>query len=253
MLKKFALISVALASLTLSAPSGASEGGDLLEQHWHFNGVTGTYDRAALQRGFQVYKQVCSSCHSMNRLAYRNLSALGYSEEEIKAIAADVTVTDGPNDEGEMYERPGRPSDHFKAPFPNVQAAKYANNGALPPDLSLIVKAREGGPDHVFGILTGYQEPPADHELLPGQYWNHAMAGNVIAMPPPLSDGMISYEDGTDGTVEQYAKDVSEFLTWASMPELEARKRMGLKVILFLLVFAGIMYATKRKVWSKLH
>ena len=220
------------------------------KMHWRFEGPFGTFDRAALQRGFQVYKQVCSACHSMHLKSYRNLKDLGYTDDEVKAIAAEYTVEDGPNDEGEMFERAAQPSDHFKSPFPNDAAAKYANNGALPPDLSLIVKARHDGPNYVYGILTGFEEAPADVTLLTGQYYNKYMAGHVIAMAPPLSDGIVSYEDGSDGTIEQYAKDVVQFLTWAASPEMEARKRMGIKVLLFLFAFAGIMYAVKRKIWS---
>jgi ubiquinol-cytochrome c reductase cytochrome c1 subunit len=222
-------------------------------QHWSFDGIFGTYDRASLQRGFQVYKEVCSACHSMTRLSYRNLSDLGYTPDEVKAIAASVNVTDGPNDEGEMFERPGKPSDHFKSPFANVQAAKAANGGALPPDMSLLVKARHGGADYIYSILTGYEEAPASKNLLPGQYWNKAMHGNIIAMPAPLTPDRVAYGDGTTQSVDQYARDVAQFLTWASEPSMEERKRMGIKVFLFLLVFTGIMYGVKKKIWSNVH
>lgn len=252
---------LALLSTTLIAATDArAEGGGnahqvapLIAQDWSFSGPFGTYDKAALQRGYKVYREVCSSCHAMKRVAFRNLHALGYHEEEIKAIAAEYKVTDGPNDEGEMFDRMGRPSDYFKSPFANDNAAKFANNGALPPDLSLIVKARHGGPDYVYGILTGYDTPPEGVHLLSGQNWNKAMPGNVIAMAPPLSDEQIAYEDGTPQTVSQYAKDVSQFLTWVSEPEMEDRKRMGVKVVLFLLAFAGVMYGVKRKIWAKVH
>jgi ubiquinol-cytochrome c reductase cytochrome c1 subunit len=235
--------------------SGAASHGahEIAKQKWSFNGIFGTYDRAALQRGFQVYKEVCAACHSMSRLAYRNLEDLGYSEAEIKAIAADATINDGPNDEGEMFDRPGRPSDAFKAPYPNVQAAKSVNNGAYPPDLSLISKSRYGGADYIYAILTGYEEPPANRELMPGQSWNKAMTGNVIAMPAPLSAGQVIYGDGADQSVDQYARDVAQFLTWASEPKMEVRKRTGVKVFLFLLVFTAVMYAVKRKIWADLH
>lgn len=231
----------------------AGHGETLPEQHWHFDGLTGTYDRAALQRGLKIYREVCSACHSMNRLYFRNLEALGYDENQTKNIAAEYTVMDGPNDEGEMFERPGRPSDRFPAPYPNEQAAKFANNGALPPDLSLIVKARQGGADYVYAILTGYEEPPPGTELLQGQHWNKYMPGNVIAMAPPLADGMVAYEDDAPQTLEQYAKDVTQFLKWASEPYMEERKRTGLKAILFLAVFALIMYAYKRRLWENVH
>lgn len=232
----------------------AAESTHVLEkQDWSFDGIFGTYDRAALQRGFKVYKEVCAACHSMSRLAYRNLSELGYNEGEIKAIAADVSITDGPDDEGEMFERPGRPSDRFKAPYANVQAAKSVNNGAYPPDLSLIAKARHGGADYIHALMTGYHEAPADRELLAGQYWNVAMAGNVISMPPPLTEGQVAYDDGSAQTLDQYSRDVSAFLTWAAEPKMEIRKRTGVKVFLFLLVFTAVMYAVKRKIWSNLH
>ncbi len=221
---------------------------------WSFNGPFGTYDRAALQRGFLVYKQVCSACHGLDKMYYRHLGALGYSDAQIKTIAAEVTVTDGPNDEGEMFERPGRPSDKVKNPFPNAKAAMFANNGALPPDLSLITKARHGGADYVYGILTGYTDPPEGMKLLEGQHYNKVKDGNIIAMPKPLSDGQVAYEDAaTPQTVDQYAKDVAQFLTWAAEPEMEQRKRMGVKVSIFLALFAAIMYGVKRKIWSNAH
>lgn len=220
------------------------------KQDWSFNGPFGTYDRGALQRGFQIYSQVCASCHSMNHLSFRNLSDLGYSEAEVKAIAAQYMTEDGPNDEGDMFERSMKPSDKFKAPFENDNAARYANNGALPPDLSLIAKARVGGADYIYALLTGYEEAPEGETLGNGQYWNKVMAGNKIAMAPPLSEGMVGYEDGTETTVHQYSRDVSEFLMWAAEPKMEIRKKTGIKVILFLLVFAGIMYSVKKKIWA---
>jgi ubiquinol-cytochrome c reductase cytochrome c1 subunit len=247
------------AATVLAAPAFAEE--KKTEEHhlehlnWSFDGPFGTYDRAALQRGFLVYKQVCSACHGLDKMYYRHLGALGYSDAQIKTIAADVTVQDGPNDEGEMFDRPGRPSDKFKNPFPNAKAAMFANNGALPPDLSLITKARHGGADYVYGVLTGYGEAPADMKLVPGQYYNKAKDGHIIAMPPPLTaDGQVAYEDPkTPQTVDQYARDVAQFLTWAAEPEMEQRKRMGVKVLVFLAFFAGIMYAAKRKVWENIH
>jgi ubiquinol-cytochrome c reductase cytochrome c1 subunit len=220
---------------------------------WSFNGPFGTYDKASLQRGFLVYKQVCSACHGLKKIYYRNLEGLGYSEAQVKTIAAEYTAMDGPNDEGEMFERPARPSDKFKLPYENDKAAAYANNGALPPDLSLITKARHGGADYVYGVLTGYTDAPAGFALASGQHYNKVKDGNIIAMAPPLSDGLVAYEDGSPQTLDQYAKDVSQFLTWAAEPEMEARKQMGAKVIIFLAIFALIMYAAKRRVWEKLH
>jgi ubiquinol-cytochrome c reductase cytochrome c1 subunit len=221
----------------------------LPERHWSFDGFFGTFERADLKRGFEVYHGVCSGCHSLKLLHYRDLTGIGYTPDEIKTIAAEQKFTDGPNDQGEMYERSGRPSDPFKAPFPNEQAARAANNGALPPDLTLIVEARKGGANHVFGVLTGYQEPPADVQLKEGQFYNQNFPGHIIAMPPPLSDGAVTYTDGTQATVPQMAADISTFLAWAAEPNLEARKRMGVKTVLFLIVFTGLLYAVKRKIW----
>ncbi len=236
-----------------AAAADAHHAPELPEQDWHFQGPFGSYDRAALQRGFQVYKQVCAACHGMKRVAYRNLSALGYTEDQIKSVAAEYNFTDGPDDEGEMFERPGKPSDHFKSPYLNDNQAKASNNGALPPDLSLIVKARVGGPDYVYGILTGYSEAPAGVELAAGQHYNKYMAGNKIAMPAPLIEGAVAYEDGSPTTVDQYAHDVTQFLAWASEPEMEERKQTGIKVIIFLAVFAFLMYRVKKKIWEKAH
>ncbi len=222
---------------------------ELPERHWSFTGIFGTFERDGLRRGYEVYRNVCSACHSLNLLRYRELAALGYSQDEIAALAAEQSYTDGPNDQGEMFERPGLPSDPFKSPFPNEQAARVANNGALPPDLSLIVEARKGAADQVYGVLVGYEEPPADVTLQDGQYYNRYFPGHVIAMPPPLSDGAVAYADGTEATVPQMAADVTSFLTWASEPNLEASKRMGVKTVLFLIVFTGLLYAVKRKIW----
>ncbi len=246
-----ALCTAALLGFTV--PASANEAVALPKQSWSFEGATGTFDRAALQRGFQVYKQVCAACHSMNRVAYRNLAALGYNEAEIKAIAAEATVMDGPNDEGEMFERAGRPSDAFKNPFANENAARYANNGALPPDFSLIVRSRAGGADYIYGILTGYGEAPAHVKMNEGMNYNKYFPGNQIAMAAPLAAGAVTYEDGTDASVEQMAKDVATFLTWTSEPVMEIRKQTGLKVMIFLFVFAGLMYLTKRKIWKDVH
>ncbi len=254
-MKRFALSIVAAAVLAPAAAAFASGGEDVPppHMHWHFSGPFGTYDKAALQRGYKVYREVCASCHSMKQMSFRNLEGLGYDESQIKAIAAEYTVEDGPNDEGDMFERPGRPSDAFPAPFANDKAAAFANNGAVPPDLSLIIKGRHHGPDYVYGILTGYEEPPADAHLMPGQNWNKYMPGHVIAMAKPLSDGQVAYEDESPATVDQYARDVAQFLTWAGDPYMETRKRTGAKAIMFLLVFAGIMYGVKRKIWASVH
>jgi ubiquinol-cytochrome c reductase cytochrome c1 subunit len=246
-------LGVALAAPALAATDTAAPPA----RNWSFDGVFGTFDRAALQRGFQVYKDVCSACHSMNLVAYRNLGdpgGPGFNEAEVKAIAASVEVTDPrPNDQGEMVQRPGLPSDKFKAPFPNEQAAKAANNGALPPDLSLIAKARAGGADYLHGLLTGYADPPADFKLTQGLNYNKYFPGHQIAMAPPLAADAVSYTDGTQATVDQMASDVAQFLMWAAEPKLEERKRIGFQAILFLIVATGLFYAVKRKVWADVH
>jgi len=244
--------------LACATPALAAES-DAMTPHappagWPHEGPFGTYDRAALQRGFQVYKQVCSTCHSLRLLSYRNLADLGFSVNEVKAIAAGYTVTDGPNDNGDMFQRPGRPSDPFVKPFANDQAARAGNGGALPPDLSLIVKARHGHEDYVYSILTGFgQTPPAEEKIAAGMNYNPYFPGHQIAMPAPLQDNSVTYDDGTKATVAQEASDVVQFLTWAGEPKMEVRKQYGARVILFLLVFAGVMYGLKRSIWKKLH
>jgi cytochrome c1 len=220
---------------------------------WPHDGPFGTYDRAAAQRGLQVYREVCSSCHSLRLVAFRTLTDIGLSEDEVKAIAAEYQIEDGPDEAGDMYERDGKPSDYFPSPFANANAARSANNGALPPDLSLIVKAREGHDDYVYSILTGYSDPPADVKLGSGMNYNPYFAGHQIAMAPPLFDEAVEYADGTPATVDQMAHDVVTFLTWAGDPHMEARRATGVKAILFLIVLTLVLYAVKRKVWSDLH
>ena len=240
-----------------SAPaqaSGETHEPEIASQDWTFEGPFGHYDNAQLQRGYQVYQEVCASCHSMNLLSYRNLGEAGgpgFSEAAVNALAAQAQITDGPNDKGEMFQRPGRAADHFRAPFANEQAARVANNGALPPDLSVMAKARPHGPDYLYALLTGYHEPPEGFEVTQGMHYNAAFPGHQIAMPPVLNDGGIAYTDGTKPTVANYAKDVSAFLMWAAEPKLEERLRLGLRVMIFLLVFAVIMYLAKRSVWSR--
>ena len=236
--------------LLVTAPAFA--GGDSVEpkhEDWQHAGYLGTFDRASLQRGFQVYKQVCAACHSLNLMSYRNLEMLGYTDKEVRAIAAEATIVDGPNDEGEMFDRPGIPADRFQSPYPNDNAARYANNGALPPDLSLIVRARHHGEDYVYSLLTGYKEAPEDFELMSGMSYNEYFAGHQIAMAAPLSDDMVVYGDGTEATTEQMAKDVVTFLAWTSDPHQEARKHMGVKVLIFLFIMFGLFYMSKKKVW----
>ena len=239
------------------------------EQHWSFSGPFGTYDKQQLQRGLKVYTEVCSACHSMDLVAFRTLADLGYTPSQVKLFAANYETQDGPNPQGEMFTRKALPSDHFPAPFPNPQAAAVANNGAAPPDFSLIAKAREiergfprfvfdifsqyqeAGPDYIYSLLTGYEEPPAGLQVPQGSHYNpyfHAAA--VFAMPKPLSDGQVTYDDGSPQTVEQYAHDVSAFLMWAAEPKLVERKHTGFMVMVFLLIFTGLIYLTKRSVYA---
>lgn len=222
-------------------------------QHWQHSGMFGTWDKAAVQRGYQVYREVCAACHAMKYLHYRDLSALGYTEGQVKAVAGEAAFTDGPNDDGEMFERAGLPSDPFKSPFANDKAARAANNGGLPPDLSLIAKARHAGEGYVYALLTGYEQAPACAEMNPGMNWNKYFPGHQIAMAPPLSAGQVAYADGTSNSLEQQARDVAQFLAWAAEPHMEHRKGMGVKVMLFMLVFCGIMLAAKRKIWADVH
>jgi ubiquinol-cytochrome c reductase cytochrome c1 subunit len=238
------------AALASTAAFAAGDAKHPESQDWHFEGIFGTFDRASVQRGLQVYLEVCAGCHSLKQVAYRNLHDLGFSDAEIKAIAANYEVTDGPNDEGEMFQRAAIPSDRFVSPFANEQAAKAANNGANPPDLSLQVKAHPGGADYIFALLTGYTDPPADFEVPQGGNYNPFFRGGSIAMPPPLADDGVGYTDGTKATVEQQAWDVVNFLQWAAEPEMEHRKRTGYKVVLFLIVLSAILYAAKRKMWA---
>lgn len=241
-----------LGALLAAAPTLAQAEDTLPHESWSFSGPFGTFDRAAAQRGFQIYKEVCSNCHSMKQAYYRNLEGIGLSEDQVKAIAASVQIpTIG--DDGQPTERPGRPSDHFKSPFPNELAARAALNGALPPDLSVIVKAREGGPDYVYGILTGYGEPPPGMKISAGMNYNKTFPGHQIAMPQPLQPDQVTYADGTKATLEQEAHDVVTFLTYIANPEMEQRKRIGVKVILFLAMLTGVTYAVKRKVWADVH
>jgi ubiquinol-cytochrome c reductase cytochrome c1 subunit len=240
-------------SMAAAAPTGAAEEAEPIQRDWSFEGFFGTYDRSAAQRGLQVYREVCQSCHALKYIAFRNLEDLGFTEEEVEAIATEYQVTDGPNDDGEMFERPGRPSDHFPPPFPNDEAARLANGGALPPDLSLMTKARADGTNYVYSLLQGYEEPPAGEEGLEGLYYNAYFPNHWIAMPPPLFDEGVAYADGSTASIEQMAGDVSTFLTWTAEPHLEARKQTGLKVLLFLIILTGLLYATKRKIWAHAH
>ncbi|WP_431857594.1 cytochrome c1 [Azospirillum sp.] len=250
---KTVILSAAVA-LGLGGSALASEGVKLPTQSWGHSGVFGTIDKASAQRGFQIYKEVCSACHSMKLVPIRTLAGIGFKDDELKALAATYEVQAGPNDNGEMFMRPGIPADRFPSPFPNDNAARASNNGALPPDLSLVAKARVGGEDYLYAFLTGFEDsPPEGINLMPGMNYNKYFPGHQVGMPNILQPDGVQYADGTKATVEQQAKDISTFLTFVAEPKLDERKQMGVKVILFLIVLAGLMYATKRQMWAKLH
>ena len=239
---------------------------------WSFAGPFGKYDEGQLQRGFKIYKEVCANCHSLDMVSFRNLADAGgpgFTDAQVEALAADYKIKDL-DDQGNQIERAGRPADHFPAPFANELAAKAAN-GVAPPDMSTLAKARsfssgfpwfifdavtqyqEQGPDYIAALISGFQDPPKDFKLPPNGHYNEYFPGHNIAMPPPLQDGQVTYDDGTPQTVAQYSKDVAAFLMWAAEPHLDARKRIGFQVMIFLIVFAGLMYFTKKKVWSDVH
>ena len=234
--------------------SYAAEKVEYLKTDWSFKGLFGKFDRAALQRGYQVYTEVCSSCHSMKYLSYRNLAEKGgpeFSEAQAKAIAASFEVKDGPNADGDMFTRPGKLSDKFVMPYENVKAAQAANGGAYPPDMSVLVKARGGGVDYIYSLLQGYEDPPAGVKLDEGVYYNKYMYGNKIKMPAPLSDDLIEYTDGTKATAEQMSKDVTNFLMWSAEPHLEQRHKTGFRVIAYLIILTVLVYFTMKKIWSR--
>jgi cytochrome c1 len=261
---------LAAVSLSATAVQTASAQDAPLRQHWSFSGPFGIYDQAQLQRGFKIYREVCSTCHSLKLLSFRNLAEAGgpgFTEPQATAIAQTFQVTDGPNDQGQMFQRPGGIADTFPPPFANDQAARAALGGKLPPDMSVLAKARgyeagfpwfivdafrmyqEDGPDYIHAILTGYTKAPAGFALAPGTQYNKYFPGGAIGMPQPLTDGQVEYTDGTPTTVDQYGRDVSAFLMWAAEPTLDARHRLGFQVMIFLLVFTGLLYFTKKKVW----
>ena len=247
-------VALAAGAAMLAGPALAQESTPPLpHEQWSFSGPFGTYDRASAQRGFQVYKEVCSSCHSMKLMSYRNLEGIGLDAAQVRAIASTVTVPGGTNDNGDPITRNGLPSDHFASPFPNDKAARAANNGALPPDQSLLEKAREGGANYLYAILNGYRDPPPGVKVPDGLYYNVYFPGHNIHMPQPLHDGQVTYADGTPATINQMSKDVVTFLTYAANPEMEQRKRMGVRIVLFFAVMSGLTYAVKRKVWSDAH
>ncbi|OYW60046.1 MAG: cytochrome c1 [Rhizobiales bacterium 17-65-6] len=272
MINRSSLFGALAAAVVAFTPALAAEGGDRPHREsWSFAGPFGTYDQAQLQRGFKVFREVCASCHSANFLYFRNLAqpgGPGFSEAQAKVVAGEYQVTDGPNDQGEMYQRPGRLSDHWPAPFPNEQAARVANGGAYPPDFSVLAKARsyyvgfpgfitdafiqyqEHGVDYIHALLLGYVEPPAGVTVQPGLHYNTYFPGHQIAMPKPISDGQVEYTDGTPQTVDQYSRDVTAFMMWLAEPHLDTRKRMGFQVFIFLIVLSGLLYFTKKKVWK---
>lgn len=272
----FVLSSVLIAPLSIAFAAGDAPIPP--RQSWSFAGPLGAYDKTQLQRGFKVYREVCAACHSAKKLAFRNLSQAGgpgFSDAQVKALAAEYKVKDGPNEQGEMFERPARPADRLPSPFPNEQAARAANGGAYPPDFSVLAKARgyspgfpkfitdaftqeaEYGVDYITALLTGYTDAPKGFALQPGQYYNKYMPGNVISMAAPLQNGQVEYPKNAEGkpiapeTVEQYAKDVSAFMMWMAEPHLDQRKSIGFKVMLFLALFAVLLYFTKKRVWSR--
>ena len=249
--KIFIIIFISLVPITaLSEESNVN----LIETNWSFNGIFGTFDRSSLQRGYQVYQEVCSGCHSVQHLSYRNLSEKGgpeFSVEEAKAIASQFEVEDGPNSDGEMFMRTARLSDNFVKPYPNVEASTAANGGAYPPDMSVLAKARAGGADYIYSLLLGYETAPADFELDDGVYYNKYMPGNKIKMSEPILEGIVEYADGTNTSKEQIAKDVTAFLVWASEPHLESQHKMGFKAIIYLIILITLVYMSKQKVWSR--
>lgn len=259
--------------LAMTGTARAEEPGKVETQKWSFGGFFGNFDRAQLQRGFQIVKESCANCHSLKYVYFRNLGEPGgpeFTEAEVKALAAEVSIIAGPDDAGDMFERPGLPSDLMPPPFANANAARASNGGALPPDLSVIAKARsfkrgfpnwffdlftgyqEVGTDYIYGFLTGYEDAPEDVTVLDGLNYNKVFPGHQTAMPQPLFEDSVEYSDGTPATVDQMAKDVSSFLMWAAEPHLEARKRIGFQVLIFLVIFVALFYATKRRIWSRI-
>lgn len=257
MKRAIAFVLAALPSL-VPAPSYAANAADtvaLPEQDWSFSGPLGRYDNDALRRGLRVYIDGCWDCHSLRHVAFRNLAALGvgFGAEDIKALAAGFDVQDGPNEDGEMFVRPGRPADRFPSPYANKQEARQMNDGMFPPDLSLITKARKGGPDYLYAMLIGYEEPTGNQMPIPGMHYNPYVPGRYTGMKAPLIDDLVEYDDGTEATVDQMSRDVTEFLAWAADPHMEARKKLGLRVVIFLALLTIMFIALKRETWAHLH
>ena len=248
-----AWFTAAALAFPVAAMAQGAEPEPLPSVNWSFAGPFGTFDRASEQRGLQVWQAVCSNCHSMKEAYYRNLEGIGLNEDQVKAFASNITVPGGTDDNGQPIERQALPADHFKSPFANDKAARAANNGALPPDHSLIVGAREGGATYVYNLLNGYRDPPPGTKMADGMNYNIYFPGRQIAMAPPLHDGAVTYADGTPATAQQMARDVTTFLTYMSNPDMEQRKRMGVRIVLFLIGMTGVTYAVKRKVWADIH
>ena len=238
----------------LSSPAWGA-GGDvaLKTRDWSFSGPFGTFDKAAMQRGFQVYNEVCAGCHSLKLIAFRNFADLGYNEAEIKALAAQYELQDGPNDDGEMFMRPAIPADRMPAPYANDNAARAGNNGALPPDLSLIAKARPNGPNYLYSLLSSYDDAPNGKEVPDGMYYNAAYPGHLIAMPQPLYGDDVVFSDGAATTIEAVSADLTQFLMWAAEPKMEVRKRIGVAAVFFLSIFVIFSYLAKRRIWADVH
>ncbi len=272
-MKMLKTLAIAAAGLMLAAGAALAEGQkDAKSVSYSFEGPFGTFDKGQLQRGYKVYKEVCANCHAMKLVSFRNLAEAGgpgFTPEQVKALAATFTVKDGPDANGEMFDRPGFPSDRFPSPFPNEPAARVANGGALPPDLSLITKGRAGwhgtftqlfngigGPEYVYSVLTGYEEPSEElkKEQPEGKNYNpYFISGHWISMPPPLTDGQVSFDDGAPNTVDAMAQDVSAFLAWAAEPKMEERKSLGFMTMIYLAVLALLMYLVKKKIWADQH
>ena len=254
-MRKFNILTLGLSAVAGLMMSGsvalaAGAGGQIVDRDWSFSGPFGSFDKGALQRGFQVYREVCSGCHGLDYIAFRNLADLGYNEAEIKAIAAEYEVQDGPNEDGEMFARPGIPADRFPNPFPNENAARAGNGGAYPPDLSLIVKARPNGANYLYSLLVGYGEAPSDMTVPDGMHYNSAYSGHMIAMPQPIYGGDVSLAGEGDTSMEGLSADVVTFLAWTAEPEMETRKRTGIATMAFLLVMCFVSYGSMRYVWS---
>jgi cytochrome c1 len=272
-MKRILIVIAAAASLSAVAQTASAQEAPP-RQHWSFSGPFGLYDPAQLQRGFRVYREVCANCHSLKLIAFRNLADPGgpnFTEAQATTVAQSYQVTDGPNDQGQMFQRPGTLADTFPPNFPNDQAARAALGGKLPPDMSVLAKARsyeagspwfildafrmyqEDGPDYIHAIMVGYADPPAGFTLAPGTFYNKYFPGGAIGMPKPLVDGQVEYTDGTPATVDQYGRDVAAFLMWTAEPTLDARHRLGFQVMVFLLVLTGLLYFTKKRVWHDVH